>query len=720
MKVRGIIVMLCLFSLLFYCKKQTANVPPINSTQPKPPAELPYEKPAHLAELDKELRVLGTNIVQKLIIIDNKATEFQKAGDPLAVRQVYEEAYDIITEYEDDENNVQSQEYITIKDKILKNWGEILQKEGFEINVTSTDIQQQETTILQEILNAERENDTVPVATPPANSTMAPIPQIINTRVSKWIERFKSGDQHKYFEVWIERSGTYLPMIFEILRKEGLPDEIAYLAMIESGFNPAVSSSARAVGMWQFISATGKNNGLKIDNYIDERRDPVKSTRAAVKHLKDLYYYWNEDWFLALSAYNVSEKRLKSAIKQYKTNDFWQLKWPLPLQTREYIPKFLAAVEIMKDPAKYGFKPPEMKPPKTYEEVKISRQASLDVIAQAAGVSEKAVKELNNELWRSLTPPSGKQGYVLRLPEGTKERFSANFAKVPDKNLITSLRHTVRSRETISEIAEMYRVSQNHIMVVNNIRDPKKLQIGQVLTIHQPSSGFNLSAIEQNIASRNTPVIPKDANNRTKIAYTVRKNDNPGSIADAHGVGVNSLLAWNGLSSKSYIFPNQKLTIWLPKNAQAPAQQQSNPPTKEQTTTSVQRQTTSTTRQAANTTTVVYTIRYKDTISGISNFFGIPVRNILEWNGLTSRSTIYPGDKIYLYLDDQFKTNTSIQSEGETIIYTVKSGDNLWDIARYFGTTVPEIVRINKWNSMVIHPGDKLIIPASQPKGKMP
>jgi len=700
MKIRGMIWMLCLFSLIFNCKKQAANVPPINSTQPRAlGAEWSYEKPAHLTELDKELQN-QPDIVQKLVIMDKKASDFYNKGNLLAARQIYEEAYDIIIEYEDDEKNVPSPEYIKIKNKILKDFREVLSKEGFEINETSIDILQQETIILQEILNAERESDTVPAATPPPNSTIAAIPQVINSSVLKWIARFESGDQRKYFGIWIERSGRYLPMIFEILREEGLPDEIAYLAMIESGFNPTVSSSSRAVGMWQFISATGKKNGLKIDSFVDERRDPVKSTRAAVKHLKDLYYYWHEDWLLALSAYNVSERRLRQAINSYNTYDFWQLKWPLPLQTREYIPKFLAAVEIMKNPEKYGFKPPEMKPWMAYDEVKISRQASLDVIAKAAGVGEKAVRELNHELSRYITPNQSE--YILRLPEGTGERFLANFANVPDKNLITSLKHTVRRGETISEIAQMYNVSQNHIMVVNNVSNPRRLQIGQVLTIHHPPSGFRLSTIERSIASSaNAPVVPRDADKRINITYKVRKNDTLWDIAQAHNISVSNIRAWNGLG-RGYIYPNQKLVIWLPQNAQRPAQQQ----------------TTSSTQQTVSTAEIVYTVRRKDTILGISNFYGIPVKDVLKWNNLTMTSTIYPGDKIYIYLDVQ--VNTSILSGGETFIYTVKSGDNLWDIARMFGTTVPEIVQINNWGSTIIHPGDKLIIPASQSRDKAP
>lgn len=713
MKIRGIIGMLCLFFILFNCKKQTANVPPINATQPQTlGAEWSYEKPAHLTELDKELRFLGANIVQILIIIDTKAVDFQEKGNLLAARDIYAEAIDIMTEFEDDKKNELSQEYITIKNKILKDFREVLSKEGFEISETSIDIFQQEKNVLQEILNAERESDIVPAATPPPNSTIAPIPQIINSKVSKWLTRFESGDQRKYFEIWIQRSGKYLPMIFEILREEGLPDEIAYLAMIESGFNPAVSSTARAVGLWQFISATGKNNGLRIDNYIDERRDPVKSTRAAVKHLKDLYYYWNEDWFLALSAYNVSERSLRRAINTYNTYDFWQLKWPLPLQTREYVPKFLAAVEIMKDPEKCGFKPPEMMPWESYDEVKISRQASLDVIAKAARVSEKVVKELNHELWRFLTPPPGKQDYVLRLPEGTKEQFLANFAQVPDKDLITSLRHTVRSRETISEIAQLYRVSQNHIMVVNNIRDPKKLQIGQVLTIHHPSSGFNFSSIEKGIASKpKIPVIPGDADKRTKITYIVKKDDTLSEIAEDYHVGAGSVRAWNGLGA-GYIFPDQKLTIWLPQNTQITVRQE--------TSVSLPVETAPSAPITEKAIQIVYTVRRKDTISGLSIFYGVPVKDILNWNNLTMNSTIHPGDRIYIYLEDQVGNNFSLLSEGDAFVYTVKSDDNLWDIARKFGTTVTEIARINNCTSTIIHPGDKLIIPVLQSRVKAP
>ena len=703
MKTRIIGTIVCLSVLVFSCNKFIKS-PPISSTEPSlPQTPSSYERPEYIVELERELEQVP-DIVQKLQIIYERASGFHSEGNILAARQIFEEGVDLIFAYEENEENVKYPEYLRLKDKILSDFQVILRKEGFEINETSTNILQQEIDILKGIIETERENEPAMVVPMPTDPTVSPIPQIINSRIQRWVSRFAYGDQRVHFEKWVERSGKYVPMIKQVLRDQGIPEDLAFLAMIESGYNPTVMSSARAVGMWQFMSATGKQNGLKIDGYIDERRDPIKATKAAAKHLKDLYFYWGKDWYLALASYNVSERRLRQAIRRFNTYDFWKLQWPLPQQTRNFVPKFLAAVEIMNNLGKYGFSQP-VTSTLEFEEVTINRQASLDVIAKAAGVRESVVRELNTELIVSITPKidSSNPEYTLRLPSGTKDKFIVNIAAVPAENLISKISHRVRRGETISEIAEMYRVSQSQLMTVNNIRNVRRLQINQELIIPRPSGGFTASYVERSVAATvDRPSVPRDAERRRKITYTVRKNDTLWDIGQEFGVGVNNLRAWNGLSRYGYLYPNQKLSIWL------------------QPSSNISVEPVSRTQNAniGSNARIVHTVRRGDSISRVSQLYGVRVNDIFEWNNLSKSSIIYPGDKIYLYPGTD--TNINNTTEGEGFAYTVRRGDNLWDIARRYGTTVNKILNINNKRSSRIYPGDKLVIPASQPNGRSP
>ncbi len=704
MNIRVLAGLLIILTVSTSCTKHIAETspnPPTQTTQKASPKRIPPTNnfPDNLAVN------LQPEIVRILQAMDASAWDFYVQGNLLESRRLFEEALDIIADYEEDENYIRYPEYINSKNSILRNFREVLRREGFDINDTDSDILQQEIEILRVIQNAERESDITPNVSLSVGERVKPIPVEMNSSVQKWISRFAYGNQRKHFKVYIERSGKYLPMIFEVLDQEGMPRELAYLAMIESGFNPVVRSYARAVGLWQFISATGKRNGLKIDGYIDERRDPFKATRAAVKHLRDLYFYWDENWYLALSGYNVSERRIRQAISRYKTRDFWKLGWPLPRQTRDYVPKFLAAVEVMKNPRKYGFAPPVMQPIQ-FEEVEIFKQASLDVIAQAAVVDEKIIRDLNTELKIYITPEinSKNKSYTIRLPKGANKHFAENFNAIPNNELITKLTYTVRRGDTISEISDLFKVDQRQIMLVNNISNARRLQIGQRLTIPRPSSGFTPGYIERSITASTALAVPSDSNRRQKIDYIVRKNDTLWDIAQAHRVSVRNLQAWNGLSRNRYIYPNQKLAVWLPQSASV----------------AVQIQTNSNNSSNSGNRQVVHTVRRGDSISRIGNKYGITVNNLLSWNNLTNRSVIHPGDSIYLLPDDETRAaiitaDGSEIKEERDIVYTVKRGDTLWEIAQFHDTSVSAIKSVNNLRSSnLIRPGDKLVIPFSQ------
>ena len=245
-------------------------------------------------------------------------------------------------------------------------------------------------------------------------------PVVVNAPVEALIDHFVAKDRER-FGMWISRSGRYLPMIQRIFRERGLPEELAYTAMIESGFSPRAVSRVGAKGMWQFMEATGRRYGLVIDRWLDERLDPVKSTMAAAEYLGDLYGLFGH-WFLAQAGYNAGEARVGRAIQRARTSDFWALTQTrhLPDETKMFVPQILAAAVITRAPTRYGFDV-TLESPLAYDEVTTRRPLDFDTIAGLAGVSADQIRDLNPALLARITPPFG--SYTLRLPPGAGPRF---------------------------------------------------------------------------------------------------------------------------------------------------------------------------------------------------------------------------------------------------------------------------------------------------------
>ncbi len=271
-----------------------------------------------------------------------------------------------------------------------------------------------------------------------ASSDLPAVPLPINEHVQRELDRLTIGNGRYTVEKWLSRSGKYFPMMRQIFADEGVPQELMYLSMIESGLNPVVASGAKAVGLWQFIQSTGAVYGLRVNSFTDDRRDPVEATRAAAKHLRDLYNTMG-DWHLALSTYNCSMGAIKRAMVKYKSTSYWGILQGIPKETRDYVPRFIAAAIIASNPAKYGFTNIWYEEPAQYETVQVKGSHSLDVLAAAAGVSALEVKVLNPELLQTKTPPTnltGVAGYALKIPVGLAQKFYANFGGKPEKQML--------------------------------------------------------------------------------------------------------------------------------------------------------------------------------------------------------------------------------------------------------------------------------------------
>lgn len=374
------------------------------------------------------------------------------------------------------------------------------------------------------------------------------IPIVVNDRVEYFIRFFQTVARDRFIN-WLKRSGRYVPIMREILREHGLPEDLVYLAMIESGFNPTARSYRQAVGPWQFIYGTGKKYGLRIDEWVDERRDPIKSTIAAARYLKDLYDLFR-CWYLAAAGYNAGEGAVSRAISQYRTEDYWELiKYPgLKDETRDYVPKMIAAALIAKNPERYGFTGIDYDPPLRWKEVKAPPSTPLETIALCAGISLAMIKDLNPHLLGSSTPPDGP--YPVRLPEDAKFPLEAcliNARPQRKQEAVPFLTHRVKKGETLYKLAKKYGVSVEELKKFNGISDVRGLKVGQEIRI--PGRSLEPMRVQR----------PKEYR---KVFHVVKHGETLWKIARTYGVSVEELKRWNNLKQND-IRPNERLLVLL-------------------------------------------------------------------------------------------------------------------------------------------------------------
>ena len=395
------------------------------------------------------------------------------------------------------------------------------------------------------------------------------IPIPLNARVLSYIELFQ-GRLHDFIEEGMKRGGKYLPMIQNVFRAEGLPLDLAYVPLIESAFKPTALSRTKARGVWQFMTGTALENGLRRDWYIDERSDPEKATVAAAKYFGTLAGMFDGDWHLALASYNGGPGRLQRAVKSAGTDDFWALAEKpkaLPRETREYVPMILAAIVIARNPAQYGFNfVPDTAP--EFEKVTLPRPVDLRRVAEWADTSIDDVQALNPELRRWTTPIRDRQ-YELRVPVGTAERVKARLSEAPAVDLTSLKWYTVKRGETIPLVARKLHVSKSDLADANYLPVTARVAAGVRLMV--PHETTVLMAAR---ANREVPVAEAHAtvsgtgqladtssSGRVKVIYEVKRGDTLASIARIFRTSVASLRTWNRLPG-STIAAGERLTIY--------------------------------------------------------------------------------------------------------------------------------------------------------------
>ncbi|HEY6911036.1 MAG TPA: LysM peptidoglycan-binding domain-containing protein [Myxococcales bacterium] len=380
------------------------------------------------------------------------------------------------------------------------------------------------------------------------------IPVELNDAVVAYI-RFFQTDAREHFSKWLSRSTRYVPMMRSVLEHEGVPLDLVYLSMIESGFSAYATSFARAAGPWQFVVGTSRRYGLLSDFWVDERRDPYKSTVAAAKYLKVLKERYHGNWYLAWAGYNAGEGKIDRAIRAEKTTDFWRMMGKgrtLRAETKHYVPKLIAAALIAKHPERFGFHVEYEQPVET-ESVQVPDATDLHVLAKAAGISFEEFHDLNPELRRFCTPPGG---WTIKLPKGTKDAFVANYAQLDAKDRLSFTEHKVEKGEPIGKIARAYGVSEAAILRTNGIKSYRQIKPGRMLVIPMSSSAHGLLAGSQledgrrrGRAARNAAATMVSVQPPAGGAfYKVRRGDTLWNIAEKFSTTVEKLRKLNGLT----------------------------------------------------------------------------------------------------------------------------------------------------------------------------
>ena len=439
------------------------------------------------------------------------------------------------------------------------------------------------------------------------NGSHNEIPRVMNKHVQAEIDRFTIGNERIFFIESYRRSGRYRQQIVAALEEAGLPEELSWLPLIESGFKVKALSRARALGLWQFIPSTGYKFGLKRDKLIDERMDPIKSTRAAIDYLKELHAIFG-DWTTVLAAYNCGEGRVLNVIRRQNVNyldNFWDLYQRLPRETARYVPRFLATLHILDQPERYGINLSDLDMPLQYETVTIAKQMHLKDVARSIAVEEKALFELNPELRYKISP---QDRYPLKVPAYKSEILLTQLHKIPVSTppRRAYVYHRVRTGQTLSLIAKRYRTSVARIMRANNLRRSNYIVAGRLLKI--PQRGYRYRP----------PKISMPKYGRS-VVHVVKKGDSLWTIAKQYGTTTKNIQRLNHLRTTT-LHKGQRLTL-LSEGKQTPPQVEG---------------------------LGTYKVKSGDSPFLIAKKHSMALNRFLSLNQLWPNDTIYPGQTVYI------------------------------------------------------------------------
>ncbi len=524
------------------------------------------------------------------------------------------------------------------------------------------------------------------------------LPIVVNSHVERSL-RYLLGPGRRHFAKWLERKARYENLIHAELQEEGLPKDLIYLSMIESGFSPVAVSSVGATGLWQFMPATARGEGLRVDWWIDERRDPKVATDAAAGYLRKIHRVMDSDWWLTFAAYNWGQGNVGKAKRRApEGHDYWQLLDGgfLPRETAGYVPKIIAAAIIGKHPERYGFTELVPHDPYDVDSVKVSGSVDVDVLATCAGLSEDDFRMLNPGLRRFATPEGDT---FIHVPRGGGEGFLAALADVPVHERRRIVQHQVGRGESLGRIAARYDVPVDAVIRANKISNPNRIRVGQMLIIPVGGDAPVTTSGSAAVASSGSA-----SGGIRASSYTVKRGDSLSVIAQRVGMSQAELQRINGIRDPSTIQVGQVLKL----NTPAPA--------------AVASTTSSGGGEAATSggsAPEFYKVRSGDSYWSIASKHGLTVAELQKLNGLGSSSVLQPGQRLRLRAAAPAAPSAPVASDDAPGgSYVVRSGDTLSEIAQAHGASTADLIRWNGLRSAShIQVGQKLKVPGGQAGG---
>ncbi|MBX2995786.1 MAG: LysM peptidoglycan-binding domain-containing protein [Bdellovibrionaceae bacterium] len=501
-------------------------------------------------------------------------------------------------------------------------------------------------------------------------------PTEMNALVQQWINYFQ-GRGRPHMERYLARSSRYSSLMKRILKQNGLPEDLIYIALIESGFSSRATSRAAAVGYWQFIKGTGKRYGLEISGLVDERRDPVLATQAAAEYFKGLYSVFGS-WYLAMASYNVGENRVKREVMNHYTRDFWELarKKRFPKETINYVPKFIAAKMIGKNPAKYGFTDIEYEKPIEFDMVKVSKAVNLRVMASRMGVEYEEFKQLNPKFKGEVAPAKSNGVLELRIPVGqTQVAMSAAAQSYVDRvELIADAGDTstykIRAGDSLYTVARKYRTTVANLRDINDIKPGRKLRIGQRIQV--PDRSTRKAAVKVAAAKPiEKPKQPTDEEKATTnpevtkngvVYYIVQPGDTLSAIADDYDSSINELRKMNKLGKGGVLKVGMRLRVpkddGLPKDPnenKANVAAQTSGPVEVASSESAAEAPAASASSAEGNAAPNHVVRPGENLTTIAKKYGVTIQALRKANKLSNRSTLRVGARLVIPSDIQDK-----------------------------------------------------------------
>lgn len=555
------------------------------------------------------------------------------------------------------------------------------------------------------------------------DSELDSIPTEVNPLVEKWIAYFQ-GKGRKHMERYLSRSTRYSKLMKKILRENGLPEDLIYIALIESGFSHKATSRAAAVGYWQFIRGTGRRYGMEINALIDERRDPVLSTQAAAEYFKGLYSVFGS-WYLAMASYNVGENRVKREVMNHYTRDFWELakKKRFPKETINYVPKFIAAKMIGNNPEAYGFTDVEYMTPVEFEHIKVDRPVNLRLMAEKMGLEYDDLKQINPKFKGEIAPLKG-NALELRVPIGQTQvaLAAANQSFVDKVEYVADAGETqiykVRSGDSLYSIARKYRTTVAWLRDVNDIQKGRKLRIGQRLAVpdkagRKPVAMKQVARTEkreddeQKATMSNPEVVTAQG-----VFYVVQPGDTLSAIADDYDSSVEELRRMNKLSKRSVLRVGLRLKVPKDEGKGLPSDPGNESGGKMKPVASSVREPSSASKQT-------HVVRPGENLTVIAKKYGVSIQEIRRENKLGRRSVLRVGSRLTIPSGGPQSSQPSKKAvtiakrqKAKSKVHVVKRGENLSVIAEKYQVPVSALKdknNINRANKLFV--GTRLMIP---------